>query len=126
MRKTAYRLGRTNTDTANKTTHILQKLLKPNGIIIGTGEPNRLFFLPFFNMQLINFAKRLGFNAPLPSQDVQENIVEQLQNKGFHLRNFWDVVKTVEYHSPLEQDEKNIVFGKLAIPLSKSIIMLIY
>ena len=35
MRKTAYRLGRTNTDTANKTTHILQESLNAAKLILG-------------------------------------------------------------------------------------------
>ncbi len=91
-----------------KLTMRLETLLKPGGMVIGSGEPNRHFFSSFINAGLANLAKRFGFNVPLPPAAACEAIMERLRNDGYNVREFWDVIKTVEFHSPVEHDEKTV------------------
>jgi|ETNmetMinimDraft_33_1059910.scaffolds.fasta_scaffold61684_1 SAM-dependent methyltransferase len=80
----------------------LAALLKSGGIIVGTGEPNKEFLTKYINKQLATLAKKAGFNVPFPPKRTQREIIARLDSLGYKVCDFWDVVKIVEFHSPLE------------------------
>ena len=46
------------------------------------------------------------------SHELQDSIVQKLKDTGYQLGDFWDVIKSVEFHSPLEHDKRVVASNR--------------